>query len=86
MAYYVPGKRGVEVVSELVGRGVRVRILTNSLASTDVVAVPAGYSSYRAALLAAGVESTSSAWTPSALRRGVTSCARAARNRRCTPR
>ena len=56
MAYYVPGKRGVEVVSELVARGVRVRILTNSLASTDVVAVHAGYTSYRPALLAAGAE------------------------------
>lgn len=56
MAYYVPGRRGVEIVSELVARGVRVRILTNSLASTDVVAVHAGYSSYRAGLLAAGAE------------------------------
>jgi putative cardiolipin synthase len=56
MAYYIPGKRGVEVVSELAARGVRVRILTNSLASTDVLAVHAGYSSYRPALLAAGIE------------------------------
>ena len=56
MAYYVPGKRGIEIASELVSRGVRVRILTNSLASTDVVAVHAGYARYRAELLAAGVE------------------------------
>jgi putative cardiolipin synthase len=56
MAYYVPGERGVEVMSELTRRGVRVRILTNSLASTDVLAVHAGYSPYRAGLLAAGVE------------------------------
>jgi len=56
MAYYVPGERGVELVSELVARGVRVRILTNSLASTDVLAAYAGYSIYRPALLAAGVE------------------------------
>jgi putative cardiolipin synthase len=56
MAYYVPGTRGVEVMSELARRGVRVRILTNSLASTDIMAVHAGYSRYRAALLAAGVE------------------------------
>jgi len=33
-----------------------VRILTNSLASTDVVPVHAGYARYRSALLAAGVE------------------------------
>jgi len=56
MAYYVPGRRAVENISEMVGRGVRVRILTNSLASTDVVAVHAGYASYRPSLLAAGVE------------------------------
>jgi putative cardiolipin synthase len=35
---------------------VRVRILTNSLASTDVIAVHASYSTYRPALLAAGIE------------------------------
>ncbi|MDH3287683.1 MAG: phospholipase D family protein [Betaproteobacteria bacterium] len=56
MAYYVPGKRGVEVLSELTDRGVRVRVLTNSLASTDVLAVYVGYSRHRVALLEAGVE------------------------------
>lgn len=55
-AYFVPGARGVEVLAGLVKRGVRVRILTNSLASTDVVPVHAGYARYREALLAAGVE------------------------------
>lgn len=55
-AYFVPGERGVEVLSELKARGVRVRILTNSLSSTDVPAVHSGYSRYREALLAAGVE------------------------------
>jgi putative cardiolipin synthase len=56
MAYYIPGKRGLELISELAARGVRVRILTNSLASTDVIAVHASYSTYRPALLAAGIE------------------------------
>ncbi len=56
MAYYVPGRRGVEIMADLVARGVKVRILTNSLASTDVVAVHAGYAPYRTALLGAGVE------------------------------
>jgi cardiolipin synthase C len=56
MAYYIPGKRGLEVVSELTARGVRVRVLTNSLASTDVIAVHSSYSRYRPALLAAGIE------------------------------
>ena len=52
----MPGARGIEVMSDLRRRGVRVRVLTNSLASTDAPAVHAGYSRYRAALLAAGVE------------------------------
>jgi len=56
VAYFVPGARGVQVLSELAARGVRVRVLTNSLASTDVVAVHAGYSKYREGLLAGGVE------------------------------
>jgi putative cardiolipin synthase len=37
-------------------RGVKVRILTNSLASSDVIAVHAGYAKRRQDLLRAGVE------------------------------
>ncbi len=55
-AYFVPGDRGVEVLTALAARGVRVRVLTNSLAATDVVAVHAGYAPYREALIAGGVE------------------------------
>lgn len=55
-AYFVPGERGVQMLGELARRGVRVRILTNSLATTDVPAVHGGYSRYREGLLAAGVE------------------------------
>ncbi len=54
--YFVPGKRAVEAMCELSGQGVRVRILTNSLASNDVAAVHAGYSKFRKALLRGGVE------------------------------
>lgn len=54
--YFVPGDTGVDRLRALVQRGVRVRILTNSLASTDVPAVHAGYKRYRRALLEAGVE------------------------------
>jgi putative cardiolipin synthase len=54
--YFVPGEQGVAFLSELVGRGVRVRILTNSLASTDVAVVHAGYAKYRKDLLRAGIE------------------------------
>ena len=37
--YFVPGKEGVALMRELIARGVHIRILTNSLASTDA---PAG--------------------------------------------
>ena len=54
--YFVPGKEGTAFLSELSERNVRVRILTNSLASTDVGIVHAGYIKYRKKLLRASVE------------------------------
>ena len=54
--YFVPGKPATEVLCKLAKSGVRVRILTNSLASNDVSAVHAGYSKYRRPLLRCGVE------------------------------
>ena len=54
--YFVPGKQGVAFLRQLSERGVRVRILTNSLSSTDVGIVHAGYAKYRKDLLRAGVE------------------------------
>ncbi|MFC1823586.1 phospholipase D family protein [Thermodesulfobacteriota bacterium] len=54
--YFVPGKEGAAFLSQLAERGVRVRILTNSLSSTDVGIVHAGYAKYRKKLLRAGVE------------------------------
>jgi putative cardiolipin synthase len=54
--YFIPGKSGTAFLTDLVARGVRVRILTNSLASNDVVLVHAGYAKYREALLRGGVE------------------------------
>ena len=54
--YFVPGKGGVAFLQALRDRGVRVRILTNSLSSTDVSVVHAGYSTYRNALLRMGFE------------------------------
>ena len=55
-AYFVPGDAGTAFLTGLVARGVRVRILTNSLASNDVSIVHAGYAKYRKALLRGGVE------------------------------
>ncbi len=54
--YFVPGPDGVALMRELVERGVHIRVLTNSLASTDSPLVHNGYSRYRAALLKLGVE------------------------------
>jgi len=54
--YFVPGREGVEYFRKLRERGVRIRIITNSLASTDVSVVHAGYAKYRKYLLQAGVE------------------------------
>ncbi len=54
--YFIPEERGVELFRELTSRGVRVVILTNSLASNDVPAVHAAYKGYRKPLLHSGVE------------------------------
>ncbi|MBP0593921.1 phospholipase D family protein, partial [Paraburkholderia sp. LEh10] len=53
--YFVLGKEGVAWIRDLTAHGVRVTVLTNSLAATDVAAVNAGYQDYRQDLLAAGV-------------------------------
>ena len=55
-AYLVPLKRGADLIAERARDGIAVRLLTNSLASTDVVPVHAGYAKRRRELLAAGVE------------------------------
>lgn len=54
--YLVPGARMMAVYEELRRRGVRIRVLTNSLASNDAPAAHAGYARYRKALLDMGVE------------------------------
>jgi putative cardiolipin synthase len=54
--YFVPGKRGAEGLIAQAERGVRVAVLTNSLAATDVAAVHTGYARYRRDLLRGGVD------------------------------
>jgi len=54
--YFVPGPEGVALMRELVERGVHIRVLTNSLASTDSPLVHNGYARYRMQLLKLGVE------------------------------
>src|SRR3954468_5074802 len=53
--YFVPTKDGTAALVGLAKRGVKVRVLTNSLAATDVSAVHAGYAKYREDLLRGGV-------------------------------
>jgi putative cardiolipin synthase len=53
--YFVPGEEGTAALASLARSGVQVRILTNSLAASDVSAVHAGYAKRRADLLRAGV-------------------------------
>jgi len=54
--YFVPQQSGVEILRRLRERNVRVEVITNSLAATDVSAVHSGYAKYRRDLLRIGVE------------------------------
>ena len=54
--YFVPRDRGIRRAKELHDRGVRIRVLTNSLASNDVLAAHAGYAGRRKQVLESGVE------------------------------
>ena len=54
--YVVPGDSGVKYLKSLQERGVQVRILTNSLASTDMPVVHSAYQGFRKPLLESGVE------------------------------
>lgn len=54
--YFIPGRKGLSVLTKLVRRGVAVTVLTNSLAATDVAAVHGAYANYRKRLLKRGVK------------------------------
>ena len=54
--YFVPGIKGVNWLKNKKDQGTEVKILTNSLAATDVIAVHAGYKKYRRQLLASKIE------------------------------
>jgi cardiolipin synthase C len=53
--YFVPGDEGTDALAALARRGVKVRVLTNSLESSEANVVHAGYAKRREALLRAGV-------------------------------
>jgi putative cardiolipin synthase len=54
--YFIPGDIGMAVTARNSQRGVRLRLLTNSLAATDEPAVHAGYIAYRKAMVELGAE------------------------------
>ena len=55
-AYVVPGPEGVERTRINKEKGIRQRLLTNSLATNDVAAAHAGYAKYRRDLIRNGLE------------------------------
>ena len=55
-AYFVPGEQDTKYFVSLAKRGVKVRVLTNSLAATDEPLVHAGYVHFRRELVEGGVE------------------------------
>ena len=55
-AYFVMREESIDTMKDLQERGVRVRVLTNSLASNDVVAAHAGHAKRREAMIANGME------------------------------
>jgi len=55
-AYIIPGEHALARTRQQTERGVRVRMLTNSLASHDVPAVNSHYKQWRKPILEAGVE------------------------------
>jgi phosphatidylserine/phosphatidylglycerophosphate/cardiolipin synthase-like enzyme len=54
--YFVPGHDGIALMRDLIRDNVHIRILTNSLASSDSPLVHIGYSRYRVELLRLGVD------------------------------
>lgn len=53
--YFVPGPRMMEQLAAIRSKGVRIRVLTNSLASNDAAAAHVGYARYRRELLGLGI-------------------------------
>jgi len=54
--YLVPGERGMALFTEQRARGVKFKVLTNSLAATDEPLVHVGYRKYRVEMLRIGID------------------------------
>ena len=74
--YFVPGQEIMDAFRAARSKGVRIRVLTNSLASNDAPLAHAGYARHRKALLEMGIElhemRSEAANVRSALRAGTT--------------
>ncbi|MCG9754986.1 phospholipase D family protein [Shewanella insulae] len=53
--YFVPTDGGCQALIEAAKQGIKITVITNSLAATDVLAVHAGYKAYRERLLENGI-------------------------------
>jgi putative cardiolipin synthase len=54
--YFIPGERGLSMIEQATGAGVRVRVLTNSAGGTDEPLAHWRYAQYRRRVLELGVE------------------------------
>ena len=55
-AYLIPTQEGIDLIAQHVDRGIRYRVMTNSLLSNNHISVHGHYQKYRKPLLEAGVE------------------------------
>jgi putative cardiolipin synthase len=55
-AYLIPTQEGVDLIAEHIDKGIRYRVMTNSLLSNNHISVHGHYQKYRKPLLEAGVE------------------------------
>jgi putative cardiolipin synthase len=53
--YFIPGERGLQLMQSAVDRGIKVSVMTNSLAATDEPLAYWAYVRYRSAMLKMGV-------------------------------
>ena len=53
--YFVPGEGGLKLMRAAIDNGIRISVMTNSLASTDEPLAYGGYARYRAPMLKLGV-------------------------------
>lgn len=56
IAYLIPGDSGVDLLCSAVEAGIRIRVLTNSFASNDVLSAYGAYRKFREPLVRCGVE------------------------------